>query len=145
MPIAIVGRNWHFHFAYLAILIFFFFIEWQCASINIKKYFKKYIFVISCLCEHLKQTLSIVSKYTLIYFDISLFWTLLYKMQSSAFQCLIHFQCSNYFLPPWHVNWSDCRLTLSWQPQVLPEGVGKQNVLQNPFLFEQLVLTNENT
>lgn len=36
---------------------------------------------------------------------------------------------------------SDWILTLSWQPQVLPVGVGKQKVLQNPFLFEQLMLT----
>lgn len=44
-------------------------------------------------------------------------------------------------LPPSQVNLSDWRLMLSWQPQVLPVGVGKQNKLQYPFPLEQLVLT----
>lgn len=32
---------------------------------------------------------------------------------------------------------------MSWQPHVLPVGVGKQNVLHNPFLIEQLKLTTK--
>ena len=46
-------------------------------------------------------------------------------------------------LPPSHANRSDWRFTLSWQPQVLPDGVGKQNVLHRPFLLEQLKLTRK--
>lgn len=32
---------------------------------------------------------------------------------------------------------------LSWQPHVFPVGVGKQNVLHNPFLIEQLEITKK--
>lgn len=32
---------------------------------------------------------------------------------------------------------------LSWQPHVFPVGVGKQNVLHNPFLIEQLEPTKK--
>ena len=46
-------------------------------------------------------------------------------------------------LPPLHANRSDWRFTLSWQPHILPDGVGKQNVLHRPFLLEQLKLTKK--
>lgn len=70
--------------------------------------------------------------------------------------CIIHIQFIYYisvsyksvveehnllYLPPSQVNWSDWSWTLSWHPQVLPFGVGKQKVLHKPFRFEQLELT----
>lgn len=45
------------------------------------------------------------------------------------------------YKPPSHVNCSGWRLTLSWQPHVLPVGDGKQNILHCPLAIEQLGFT----
>lgn len=48
---------------------------------------------------------------------------------------------SNFIVPPAQISLSDSKLTPSSHPQVLPSGVGKQNVLHCPFLVEQTVLS----
>lgn len=56
--------------------------------------------------------------------------------------CVVIFSCIiRHNKPPSQVNLSGWRLILSWQPHILPVEVGKQKVLHNPFLSEQLGFT----
>lgn len=49
----------------------------------------------------------------------------------------------NICLPPSQVFWSERSSVLSWQPHVLPVGVGKQNVLQSPLFLEHRGFTTK--
>lgn len=75
-------------------------------------------------------------KYLYYLYDASV---CIYKKYKLAFLFLI----KNICLPPSQVFWSERSSVLSWQPHVLPVGVGKQNVLQSPLFLEHRGFTKK--
>lgn len=67
-----------------------------------------------------------------LYYLYDAFVCIYKKKYKLAFLLLI----INICLPPSQVFWSERSSVLSWQPHVLPVGVGKQNVLQSPLFLE---------
>lgn len=74
-----------------------------------------------------------------LYYLYDAFVCIYKKKYKLAFLLLI----INICLPPSQVFWSERSSVLSWQPHVLPVGVGKQNVLQSPLFLEHRGFTTK--